>query len=66
MYKICKKTVYFDGEFKTVYGIQSEKITIDDITTDFESLERLVMLLNKNDVSSEHIIDIIEDFIIAN
>ena len=65
MFKICKKTTLIDGNKKTVYGIQSREITVDDITTDIKSIKRLIKMLNKNKVSSYHILNIIEDFIIT-
>ncbi len=66
MYKICKKSITIDGADKTVYGIRSEEINVEDISADFESVKHLVAQLNKEDVSVDHILEIIEDFIIAN
>jgi hypothetical protein len=64
MYKINKQTITLEKEQVTVFGIESEEISVNNISTDYDSLERLVMQLNKGDVSIDHIFDIIEDFII--
>lgn len=66
MFIICKKSVCIEGKNATVYGVKTESLTIDDVSSDLASVERLVTMLNSNDISTEHLTDIIEDFIAAN
>ena len=66
MFTICKKSFSIDGRLETVYGVQSDKIIFDDISPDMDTVERLLVLLNGNDIDSEHIADVIEDFVAAN
>lgn len=66
MFTICKKSICIDGKIETVYGVQSKELSVDDVSSDLKSVERLVELLNRGDISSEHLFDVIEDFIFLN
>lgn len=66
MFTICKKSVFIDGKQETVYGVQSKELTVDDVSPDLKSVEQLVTLLNSGDVSAEHFLDVVEDFIFLN
>ena len=66
MFTICKKSVTIDGRLETVYGVKSDKIIFDDVSPNINEVERLLALLNGNDIDSEHLTDVIEDFVAAN
>ena len=66
MFTICKKSVTIDGRLETVYGVKSDKIIFDDVSPNINEVERLLTLLNGNDIDSEHLTDVIEDFVAAN
>lgn len=63
MYVITQDKKNIDGAVKTTYGIQCEGMTIDDVSTNKEEVIRLIDKLNKYELSSCHLHDVIEDFI---
>ena len=46
LYKICKSTKEIEGKIYTVFGIECEKIRIDDVSSDRIRVMRLVELAN--------------------
>lgn len=61
-----------EGETATVYGLRAvysgvltETVTIGDISADRAAVEQLLARLDANEVSREHLIDIVEDFVQA-
>ena len=61
-----KQNIEGIGEIES-YGIacdsNDEPVAIPDISTDFETVSALLVLLNRNGVSAIHLRDIIEDYI---
>lgn len=61
----------FEGTYKgeclgdyISYGIKNKDFVIHDISTNKELVEKLTAKLNKhNDISNEHLYDIIDDFL---
>lgn len=63
-YKLCEKIVEAPGEALTAYGIITpDGERIDDITFSRDSAQRLVRMLNENEVESCHVRDVIDDFL---
>ena len=63
MYKICKSTKEIEGQIYTVFGIECEKIRIDDVSSDRIRVIRLVELANALSLSPVHIKDVVIDFL---
>ncbi len=63
MYKICKSTKEIEGKIYTVFGIECEKIRIDDVSSDRIRVMRLVELANALSLSPVHIKDVVIDFL---
>lgn len=62
-----KEIVEGIGEVET-YGIEliskNENVLITDVSTDWDRITMLVTLLNRNSVSSVHLRDVIDDFLL--
>ena len=63
LYKICKSTKEIEGKIYTVFGIECEKIRIDDVSSDRIRVIRLVELANALSLSPVHIKDLVIDFL---
>lgn len=63
LYKICKSTKEIEGKIYTVFGIECEKIRIDDVSSDRIRVMRLVELANALSLSPVHIKDVVIDFL---
>ena len=63
LYKICKSTKEIEGKIYTVFGIECEKIRIDDVSSDCIRVIRLVELANALSLSPVHIKDVVIDFL---
>ena len=63
MYKISEKYITVEGQEKLVYGIYGNDICIDDISPNYEDVNKLVTVLNKEMPDSIHISEIVEDFL---
>lgn len=63
LYKICKSTKEIEGKIYTVFGIECEKIRIDDVSSDRIRVIRLVELANALSLSPVHIKDVVIDFL---
>ena len=63
LYKICKSTKEIEGKIYTVFGIECEKIRIDDVSSDRIRVMRLVELENALSLSPVHIKDVVIDFL---
>lgn len=63
-YKIIKQNKNSTelGDYCT-YGIQIGEILVEDISLNRENLENLVSLMNKENLSPIHLMDVIEDFL---
>ena len=63
LYKICKSTKEIEGKIYTVFGIECEKIRIDDVSSDRIRVIRLVELANALSLSPVHIKDVVIVFL---
>lgn len=64
MYKINKvKRISENSEEITFYGIESESISYEDLSSDFERVKELCHFFNTYDIDERHIKEIIEDFL---
>ena len=63
MFQVTQKSVIIEGEMKTVYGIQSKEISIDDISPNFDKVSKIADILNKEKPSDLHVLEIVEDFL---
>lgn len=65
MYVLHEKTISNDNNQETKsYGISYEGIIIEDISTNKEKIEKLIILSNELDLSPIHIYDVIDDFLV--
>ena len=55
LYKICKSTKEIEGKIYTVFGIECEKIRIDDVSSDRITDIRLVEYANALSLRPEQI-----------
>ena len=70
-YSVCESVISCDGGARVAYGISAEDtssrdlsiVCIQDITSDKSSLERLVDLCNRKNLSLIHLRDVVEDFL---
>ncbi len=72
-YGIIKDTYREGASFRVSYGIAAYSakaegkcsiiLSVHDITSDKERIEALVCLCNRNELSSIHLRDVVEDFI---
>ena len=62
MYSLTSTTIEIDQTPHQVFGIQFDHGTFPDITTSKGRVEKFIHLLNQNDVSELHILDLIYDF----
>lgn len=62
MYLIAKETVVAEDSEMEFYGISDNNGLIITFTEDFEEAKKFVELCNENNVESNHISDLIEDF----
>ncbi len=69
-YKLIKSSVFIEEYgYTAVYGIRiynedgSEFSSVEDISDDFESVDRLCRLMCNENICPVHLIDIVEDFI---
>lgn len=61
MYKAESKEISSEGESVTVWGVSDENGFIIDFTTDYETAERFVRILNENEVERQQVAEIAED-----
>lgn len=54
-----------EGRTYCSFGLKCGDIWFEDISTDRGAVENLVSLCNRLEVSSEHLADIVEDFLAA-
>lgn len=70
-YFIIKSEIDYEGEVKSVYGIeivkksllQIEKSKIEDLTSDIERAEEIANNIKKNMVTPVHLYDVMENFL---
>lgn len=63
MFRITQKSILVEGDSKTVYGIKSDEISVDDISPDFDKVTNIITILNREQPSTIHIMEIVEDFL---
>ena len=63
MYFLTESKVEVEGKWYTTYGVGFENEVIDDISTDKESVQKFIDLINFHKLSPVHIYDAIYDFI---
>ena len=63
MYKVISGEITIEGENYITYGIYGETVSVADISTDRERVEKLAELCNRLDLSEIHLIDVAEDFV---
>lgn len=64
MFYLIQSEVEVEGTVYATYGIRSNEIVVEDISTDKDAVENFISLLNEaGDVENCHLMDIIEDFI---
>ncbi len=63
MYKVISSEIEVEGENYITYGIYGETVSVADISTDRERVEKLAELCNRLDLSEIHLIDVAEDFV---
>ena len=62
--ELISSEITLEGVKVTTYGLKRGEIEISDISTDAESVQRLIDAINKvGDVADEHLLDIVEDSI---
>lgn len=67
MYYLTKSKISDeDGNIFDTYGISCNEITVEDISTNKNSIERLVGLCNELDLSPTQLNDVVEDFMVDN
>ena len=54
-----------EGRTYCSFGLKCGNIRFEDISTDRSAVENLVCLCNRYEVSSEHLADLIDDFLAA-
>ncbi|MBS5725369.1 MAG: hypothetical protein KHW59_06270 [Clostridiales bacterium] len=64
MYQLTEETFFCEGVSYTAYGIQSKQMTIKNITCNKNALEKLVALCNRISLSSIHLPEVVEDFLV--
>lgn len=68
-YGIVQTKTFVDGigEIKT-FSIelisQKDRVLVSDVSTDLDRISMLLALLNRNDVSPIHLLDVIDDFLV--
>ena len=63
MWKVNEKEIVMDGKLVKTYGIKSENVEINDISTYKAEVEKFADVLNKQNASEIHVYDLINDFI---
>ena len=62
--KLIDSEITLEGVKATTYGLKRGEIEINDISTDAESVQRLIDTINKvGDVANKHLLDIVKDYI---
>ena len=64
MFEIRESYIVIEEMNMRVFGIKSENLTINNISSDYQKIEKLVAMLNEENPSSIHINDIIDDYIL--
>lgn len=64
MFEISESYIVIEEMNMRVFGIKSENLTINNISSDYQKIEKLVAMLNEENPSSIHINDIIDDYIL--
>ena len=64
MFEISESYIVIEEMNMRVFGIKSENLTINNISSDYQKIEKLVAMLNEGNPSSIHINDIIDDYIL--
>lgn len=68
-YSLICEEIFFEGEKTRVFGIEAKSetnIQIHSISTDKQAVEQLVKKCNELSLSSLHILDVCEDFLVSN
>ena len=63
VYKVMSSEITIEGENYITYGIYGETVSVDDISTDRERVEKLAELCNRLDLAEIHLINVAEDFV---
>ncbi len=63
MYRVIGRQYVFEGTRYLGYGISCPCREIEDITTDYYRLARLVKLCNELQLDPVHLDDVVEDFL---
>ena len=63
LYKIQCKEFESEGETRTLYGVADENGFLLDFTDDIFAAQRIVDLLNINQVEQCHVFDVVEDLL---
>ena len=63
MYTITQEEKSIGGVVKTTYGIKCDELSVKDVSPNKEEVTELIDKLNKYELSSCHLHDVIEDFI---
>ena len=63
MYKVISSEIEVEGENYITYGIYGETVSVADISTDRERVEKLAELCNRLDLAEIHLINVAEDFV---
>lgn len=64
MFEISESYIVIEEMNMRVFGIKSENLTINNISSDYQKIEKLVAMLNEENPSSIHINEIIDDYIL--
>lgn len=65
MYKLIETTITDEnGKQYSSYGIMHESKTVKDISLDKEKILKLIKACNEGNLSTLHIDDIVEDFLV--
>ena len=64
MYVITQDKKNIDGAVKTTYGIKCEEMAVNDVSPNKKEVTELIGRLNKYELSSYYLQDVIEDFVV--
>ena len=64
MYTILQEEKNIEGVVKTTYGIKCEEMAVKDVSPNKEEVTELIDKLNKYELSSYYLQDVIEDFVV--
>lgn len=62
-YRIIKTTLTLENKAYISYGIECESEIIEDISTDYEAVKKLVSALNENNISPFNLREFVEDML---